>query len=354
MTAPSPQAVETLFHQAAEAHPHFALGCAFADASGHMTVLAKGPRRKGGDARVATDAHWHIGSITKSVTATLVMKLVERGLLDLDTPIEEVLTQDAGQMHADWRDCTLRHLLSHSAGIQANPSRRQLLAKSSGDLTRDRREVLASFWTQPMRGKPGTFTYSNLGYMLAGLATEEVTGQAWSALVKSEIAEPLGLTSLGFGAPTGAGDPWGHSSILGFKRAVDPMGDGVTDNPPWLGPAGTLHSALPDLLSWGQMHLRAASGQEIEGFISPESARIMQAEILESYGLGWVIQSGNETIGPTVWHNGSNTMWYALLILSPVHDLTLALTTNVYQATRMDALAREMMTALIESGAGKD
>jgi CubicO group peptidase (beta-lactamase class C family) len=95
--------------------------------------------------------------------------------------------------------------------------------------------------------RPGSLRYSNLGYVVAGAAIERITGRSWENAVLTEVLEPLGVTSAGFGAPAGAG-PWGHRTRWrrrGRGPSVDPAADGA-DNPAVLGPAGRIHMCLED------------------------------------------------------------------------------------------------------------
>ncbi|WP_372571143.1 serine hydrolase domain-containing protein [Ruegeria jejuensis] len=337
--------LEDIFHDTAQAHPEYALGVAYALGQDAPTVMIAGPTTKGGSDKVANDAPWHIGSISKSFTSTLVMRLLERGEVTLDAPIGTYLARDEDSLHPDWRTVSLRQLLSHSAGMPAN---------APGHVTREtfayaphtgRRAVLSAMWGDPLPGKSGEFHYSNIGYVLAGFVVEEVTGESWEELIMSEIAAPLGLTSLGFGAPTQSDAARGHQSVLGFRRSVQPESP-ASDNPRWLGPAGTIHLNMADLVKWGQMHLRACAGYMPE-YLSQTSCQAMQTRISSNYGLGWAIEDAGEK-GPIVWHNGSNTMWYVVLVLNPERDLVVAVATNLHAPKRMDELARKLMLALAQ------
>ena len=73
--------------------------------------------------------------------------------------------------------------------------------------------------------RPGTSIYSNVGYALAGLMAEQVTGHSWEDLMRKRVFEPLGMLSAGFGPPGHAGrvdQPWGHQPI-GKRGAADPQ-----------------------------------------------------------------------------------------------------------------------------------
>ena len=313
--------------------PGFALGVGVATSGSAPQVHAFGPIHIGSGTNVALGSRWHIGSISKSFTATLVMQQVDKGALSLDAPIATYLPEVASNMDPSWQALTLRQLLSHTAGLPANPGITAMRKRGSDDLHSLREEVLAGLWNKPVT--PGNFAYSNIGYVLAGYVLEVVTGQSWEDLIRRDIAIPLGLSSLGFGAPDGPHDPWGHRNWIIMKRPVDPKDKG-SDNPPWLGPAGTLHMSLTDLTQWGQAHLEACRGER-PAFLSQASCMEMQAARQDNYGLGWVIADGGR-----VWHNGSNTLWYAVLSVSHETDQVIAVTTNVLDTKTVDTLVQKL------------
>ncbi len=317
---------------AAAASPRYALGVAIADGMSAPQLHTYGPRRSDVADTVAADATWHIGSISKSFTATLVIQQVDRGTLDLDAPIGDYLAGEA-DMDPSWRALTLRQLLSHTAGLPANAGIASMRLRQTEELHQTRQKVLSGLWSKPVT--PGSFAYSNVGYVLAGYVLETVTGQPWETLIQTDIAAPLNLKSLGFGAPQGAADPWGHRNMLLFKKPVDPQEKGA-DNPAWMGPAGTLHMSLADLAAWGQAHMSACAG-EAPQFLSAQACKEMQTEVDSQYGLGWVVSGDGH-----VWHNGSNTMWYAVLSIDPPRQAVIAVATNVMQPQRIDALIADL------------
>ncbi|MEM6461229.1 MAG: serine hydrolase domain-containing protein [Pseudomonadota bacterium] len=340
---------ESLFESAiSDANKRLAYGAVLAlDGAAELTAT-KGPIHRGSKEPVGSDVPWHIGSISKSVTATLLLQLVSEGVLSLDAPLAEYLEQHAGEMHVDWRAQTLRGLLSHTAGLPANVSQTDLGGNWPDDLTLARKQILERYWTEPLGDRPGDFQYSNLGYVLAGFVAEDVTGKGWEQLVMSRIAEPLGLNTLCFGAPVTDGSPWGHSRFLGFLSAADPNGGGTTDNPAWMAPAGGLHMSLDDLVAWGEAHLRACKGQ-MPHFLAADLCRTMQTPLSDEYGLGWIIQQLPDSGQKIVWHNGSNTMWYAILVIMPDKDAVLAIAHNSGDAKPVDALARAIIERVMNS-----
>ncbi|MEM8541162.1 MAG: serine hydrolase domain-containing protein [Pseudomonadota bacterium] len=337
--------LKALFDDAASAEPRFAIAAAYIAENTAPIIMTAGPTVKNGAIDVAPDARWHIGSISKSFTATLIMRLVDRGVLELEAPIETYLPEYRNNMHAEWRTATLRQLLSHTAGVAANPPRSSLKATFAFKPYEGRRKVLADFWGSPLASRPSTFTYSNIGYVLAGFIAEEVTGETWEDLIISEIAEPLGLTSLGFGAPQEIDAPRGHRSIFGFKSAVEPGVLG-SDNAPWMGPAGTIHLSMADLVEWGHVHIRACNGL-MPDFLAQQSCVLMQTPIERDYGLGWVVPE-NGKAGTTVWHNGSNSMWYAILTLFPDKNTAIAVATNVFDPKRAENLSQKLSMKLCD------
>ncbi len=326
------------FESLRTATPGLAVGLAYAQDGSAPTIRVEGPLWKGSAQNVTEEARWHIGSITKSMTATLVMRQVDRGNLDLDAPIGPYLRRFE-DVHPAWKALTLRQLLSHTSGLRANPTVRQFSALRGEPSVKGRHSVLGAFITSPPANPPGNHLYSNLGYMLAGLVLEEATAREWEDLMVEDLAEPLGLTTLGFGPPQEQTDPKGHRNLVVTLRVAE-RDDPAADNPAWLGPAGTAHMSLGDIVRYGQAHLAACRG-EMPEFLTKESCQEMQTPVADNYGFGWVNQNG------TVWHNGSNTMWYAILMLDPESGSVVAATQNAMRKpAQIDALARATQESL--------
>jgi CubicO group peptidase (beta-lactamase class C family) len=157
------------------------------------------------DAPVTPDTVFQVGSISKSVTAWGVMRLVQQHKLDLDAPVERYLTRwHLPHTAFDVDGGTIGRLLSHSAGLNSQdyspistrplPSLEQSLSGESGG-------VNARSGTDDVRitMTPGQhWNYSNGGYTLLQLAIEEVTGEAFARYMQREVLEPLGMTRSSF------------------------------------------------------------------------------------------------------------------------------------------------------------
>lgn len=257
-------------------------------------LLVDGRRAATAPDPVRADDLWHIGSITKSFTATLFARAVEAGAIGWDTPLGKRLKQ----VPKRYAGLTAFELLSHHAGLPADIPLPALLAlpRIEADPRASRRRYVKLALAQPPIAEPRTrFAYSNIGYVLAGAMLEAATGLSWEDLLRREVLIPLGLGSAGHGPP---GSP---------ARIDQPRGHGGgqpvwLDNPAAMGPAGRLHMAAGDLLAWLTIHR-----DRPQGFLSPAAWRELHTPRFGgSYALGWFA-----TADGGLWHNGSNTAWYA-------------------------------------------
>ncbi|HQS70513.1 MAG: hypothetical protein B7Y36_11425 [Novosphingobium sp. 28-62-57] len=273
--------------------------------------LADGLRAVGHDEPVTTRDRWHLGSITKSFTATLFARAVEAGVIGWDTPLEAALPD----VPRRYRALTAVDLLSHHAGLPKDIPLRPLFAMpqhGSGANEADLRESRRRFGELALKMKPvarpsTAYVYSNAGYVLVARMLEEATGMPWEALLRREVLEPLGLASAGYGLPGSADrydQPWGHDD----GKPV------FADNPAAMAPAGGLHMTLADLAAWLRAH------RDQPAFLKPESWRALHTPRFGSQmALGWFVDADG-----SLWHNGSNTRWYAEAYVEPRSGLIMA------------------------------
>lgn len=314
------------------------------DSSSIGAVAVSGVRKLGDPAEVTPADLWHIGSITKTFTSALIAKRVERGELNLEATLGELLGPARAQKFAG---ATLKNVLSHRAGLLANPVGAQFAAiyQSADPMPSLRRRVVdLALATEPVSA-PGTgFLYSNIDYILLGSILEEKTGRAWEEIVRDEILTPMKLTTAGFGAPGTAGavtEPRGHRPQ---GSSLTPLEPGIfADNPPLFAPAGTMHMSIADLARWGQEHLRGERGQD--GIVKAATFALLHKPPAGDYALGWVSQTrGDQRV---IWHNGSNTFWYAIVAFNAAADKGVVLISNGGANARagMDALAFELVAS---------
>ncbi len=312
-------------------------------------AAASGERRRGSGIPVTVGDRWHVGSITKSMTATLLAVLEDDGLLSADDTVSALLpdVETAG----GWRACTLHHLLTHTAGARANfPIRMQRVWPDTADeLVAARRRFIAAVLAKEPRSPAGErFAYSNVGYTIAGHVAETVGGKPYEALLRERVFLPLMLASAGFGPPRGDApdrEPIGHVVRLRwFRWRMDPF-ETRADNSPVMAPAGCAHMTIGDLARYGAAHLEGECGASPS--LLPRSAwQRLHTPFRDDYARGWVRYESDRVGGPVLCHNGSNTMWYALLILVPSRNLVLAFATNDGAIRRAETafgeLAREL------------
>jgi len=289
------------------------------------------------------DSVFQIGSITKVWTATLVMRLVEQGLLDLDAPLAEALPgqklPDELAMHA-----TIRHLLTHTSGMDGD----LFTDTGRGDDCVERYvELLADARMNHPLG--ATFSSCNAGYILAGRIIEHVTGLTWDAAIRTHIVEPVELTRT-FTLPEECmlgRFAVGHVGENGQKQHLAP----VWGLPRSLGPAGAITCTAGDVLAFAAMHL--GGGAPV---LSPSTVTAMQQHQVdvpdpytlgESWGLGWIrfAWDGRHVIG----HDGNTIGQAAYLRMVPKLGLAVTLLTNGGESSD---LFRHVITDILAETAG--
>lgn len=333
-----------VFARTAQAAPKQAFGAAYAFDNDRPTMMVAGPRSRNGAGAVTPDAPFHIGSISKSFTAALLMQLAQEGRVSLSAPIGTYLTGPKYALHPTWAALTLEQLLSHTVGLKANASLREMMQRHAETPSAGRLRVLSALWQDPVPHRAGKMRYSNLGYVLAGMVAEEVTGQAWEDQIQARFGRKLGLRSLGFGAPDAANAPLGHVGLMGVKKPLAPEAR-EADNPAWMGPAGTIHLNMADLARWGQVHLQACKGNAPQ-FLRAENCQRLWAPVSKMYGLGWIVEQPKGLV-PKRWHNGSNNRWFAVLAVYPKHNLVVATASNHATGQRVTKLEDKLARALV-------
>lgn len=313
-----------------------ALGAILIRSNRVVAAGVTGLRVAGGtDGAMLGDA-WHHGSITKSMTATLAAMLVEEGKLRWDSTLGEVLGGKAPRMDEAWKAVTLSQLLRHRGGA---PDHDQLKAAGTWDRIWRRRESaqgVRKFWLETVTAKApvnpvgSKYAYSNTGYVFAGMMLETVAGEAWEELMKKRLFTPLGMGTAGFGAPGRPGStnhPWGHQWVDDKPVGVPP--GRWADNPPALGPAGTVHCSMFDLVKYLSLH--ALEGQWTGPvLLKPESVEFLhRLEPGERYALGWNVAHRSWAGGRTLNHTGSNTQWYSNVWIGPGKGFAILIVTNV-------------------------
>ena len=323
------------------------VGASLALAVGDETALAAtGVLNTRTRTPVTVDSVFQIGSITKVWTATLVMQLVDEGLVDLDAPLRTYLPDFRILDEGITAGVTARHLLDHTSGI-------------GGDFFPDTgrgddcvARYVAELAHQPASHPLGaTMSYCNAGFVVLGRLVEVVRGQSWDTVLRERLLAPLDLTGAGT-LPEEAllwGAAVGHfgtevSSEWGLPRAI--------------GPAGLVHARAVDLLTFARLHLADGLTRDGKRVLSADATRAMrvaQATIPEpsssgSVGLGWMLSDWG---APVFGHDGQTLGQTAYLQVVPGHPgtppVSVALLTN---SNDTQEFSRVLLSELLAEHAG--
>ncbi|MEJ7629236.1 MAG: serine hydrolase domain-containing protein [Nocardioidaceae bacterium] len=262
---------------------------------GQVEVMATGVTRLGTQLPVTPDTLFLIASITKVWTATLVMQLVDEGLVDVDAPVNDYLQPELrlGDAHVA-KSVTVAQLLCHSGGFFGD-------SDEPGFRDDDAvRKTVEAYHTLPQLHRPGSMlSYSNAGFNVLGRLVECVTKSTWDEALKTRLLDPLGLQHTftlpedTMTQPLAVGhEPQSPDSLAlsPVKTWLDPRGSGPC--------GGTLATTSGDLLAFAGLHLRDGVGPSGQRLMSEASAlamrepRIVQPDpsMAPAWGWGWAVE----------------------------------------------------------------
>jgi CubicO group peptidase (beta-lactamase class C family) len=328
-----------------------ALAAIVFDQKGIIAEGYVGTRKLDGQKQIGEDDAFHLGSIGKSMTATVAGRLIDDGQLEFQDTLPELLPNLADQIHEDYKDVTLLQLMRHEAGLptsipRAYPDMWRLFWERGRDKVVESRQAFAAeVLGDPAPRQIGTYNYANASYIVLGAILEQKTGESWETLIKNKLFEPLDMTNCGFGAPATPGSvdaPWGHRKENGSIVPVPP--GPKADNPPATGPAGTIHCPPRSWMRFAQLHL----GQIPNNFISEKTLDQLHTSSTNGpYAGGWLVAQRDWAGGRALNHGGSNTMFYALTWLAPEQNKGFLITTNVPQM-KASQLTDQLAVTFIE------
>ncbi|HYE30316.1 MAG TPA: serine hydrolase domain-containing protein [Methylomirabilota bacterium] len=326
-----------------------ALACAVVKSNAVVALGFTGNRKWNVNEPVTPEDKWHHGSLTKSMTATLAGVLVDEGKLTWTTTVGSIFPEMTG-MHERWKNVTLEQLLCHRAGAPGDLNANGLWDElwNHGGTPREQRALLVRRVTAaaPIR-TPGTgYTYSNAGYAIAGAMMEKIEGVPWEELITRKLLARVGMESAGFGVPATPryiNHPWGHAFQNGSPSPIEPGRS--ADNPPAIGPGGTVHCTLVDMAEYAAFHLQGARG---EGkLLKGETYEKLYADVAgQGYALGWGVTDRPWAGGKALNHTGSNTQWYTNVWIAQGKNVAFVIVTNIggdpaFQCT--DAVAAKLI-----------
>lgn len=324
-------------------------GVALAVAVGDEVIeYASGVLNLNTGVEATTDSLFLIGSITKTFTATLVMQLVEEGLVDLDKPVRDYVPEFSLADREAGETVTVRQVLCHTGGFD-------------GDVFDDfgRGDDALARYVEALKNRgqvhaPGRmFSYCNSGYSVLGRLVEHVRQlPSWDVALRRHLIEPLGLTHTASlpeeailfraaaGHVEGSGDDQAEQRVVSdwaSSRSQGPMGGGL---------GTTAH----ELVEWAWCHLRGGLAKDGTRVLSASSAAAMlEAQVVlpgfddgfprKSWGLGWGLleYEGASAFG----HGGYTDGQLSDLVIVPEAKLVLVVLTNSGAGMRLTNAIRD-------------
>lgn len=294
--------------------------------NGEVTATAAGIRSIATKMPFTVATISQIGSISKVFTTTLVMSLVDEGVLDLDEPVTTYVPDlKLADDHAR-SVLTLRHLLCHSGGFEGD----RFLDYGRGDDAYER--SMQEMDTLQQWFQPGElFSYCNVGFYLVPLIIQRVTGKVPEALMQERIFTPLGMETTTFYAE----DAITRDHAVGYNLGDRTEGAKIA-RPFIIGGrhvnlCGNINASPSELLKFAQLHIDRGSvdGKQI---ISQDAADLMQTPRIETgtpnrwFGQGWSIfeQPGLKILE----HTGGTIGFRAQLTVVPEQQFAIAVVTN--------------------------
>jgi CubicO group peptidase (beta-lactamase class C family)/D-alanyl-D-alanine dipeptidase len=262
-------------------------GVAVFGCTGMIWVGASGFTDKDQHVSAGADAVFRAGSVTKPLTELVMMRLVDRGELDLDVPVQRYLP-DFAPKNPFGTPITLRMLATHSAGLVREPPLGSYFATTTPDLA----SVVRSLNDTQLLTRPGTETkYSNAGVTVIGRVLEVVTGKSYTELMREELFGPARMQSSSVRLADSI-RPISYAEMTSYDapRVPAPAFD------LGLQPAGGLNTTLKDMAALGSALLaggRAADGKEILSAHSLEQmerpVRARNADGVGGYAVGFMV-----------------------------------------------------------------
>ena len=293
-------------------------------------IVAKGAvgiRKHGTKLPVTVNDKFHIGSCTKSMTATLAGMLVDQGKIKWNSTLKELFPNL--EIHEGYQKSSLEQLLSHTAGFPNTENDAELWVKliENRKLSAEKQRdflLKTMLKRKPFYDAGSKHVYSNCSVTFAGMMLEKVSGKSWEVLMQEMLAKPLKMETLGFGSPATFGkidQPLGHFhngySIVPVSSSIN------ADNPPAIAPAGTVHCSIVDLAKYTAMY-----SQQAKRFLKPETFKKVKTVVKDSYAQGWMVLE-RPWGGKVLYHNGTNTTFYTIMWVAPEKEFSVVVSANI-------------------------
>lgn len=307
----------------------------FANKSKDTNSSVKGQNSK--PLLTAEDKIYGIGSISKTVTATAILKLVDQGLIELDSPVSEYLKEFTMEDER-YKEITVRMLLDHSSGLLGSLYSNSDLYGCIDNSNHDR--ILKHLSTQRLKADPGAYSvYSNDSYELAELIIEAVSGLSYTDYITKYILAPLG-----------ANDTLTMHSDFDYSDMADTYKNNQLMPPvitTTLGDGGILSTAA-DLCTFSTIfmkdHYTVLSSSSVAESIKEQAAGTHNYDY--NYGLGWDEVNAypfNMYDIQAIEKGGDTSNYHAMLTVLPDKNMSAAVVSSGGNSSYASLLANELL-----------
>jgi CubicO group peptidase (beta-lactamase class C family) len=302
-----------------------------------------GVRASGSSEAARAGDVWNIGSDGKAMTATLIARLVERGVLSWQAPLSAMLPELADGMRPEYRSVTLVDLLAHRAGLPPNPDENWINSTYTDPraLPALRQAYARLALSEAPVGPPQQdFSYSNSGAVIAAAIAERATGKSFEELIQAEVFGPLAMTVQY--VPTGPGQIQGHKDgkpVTGLEAG----------NPLVMAPDGEMIMSIED---WAKFALDQMAGEHGKGKLLQTSTYVFlhTPQGQTNAALGWgVMQFPPQSPQRVLTHLGSNGYWHALIALAPGREDGILIAANAGEGSGAQAQQSALAKAIMSS-----
>ncbi|MHB1081860.1 MAG: serine hydrolase domain-containing protein [Prosthecobacter sp.] len=334
------------------------------EAAGYASLANKTPMRK--------DAVFWIASMSKSLTGTALMMLVDEGKVSLDDPVEKFLPEFKGQqvkdadgiLHAPKHPITVREVMCHTSGL--------VLANDKGlKKTQSLQENVALFASYPLRQEPGTkYEYNNCGIDTGGRIIEVLSGMRYADYMQKRLFDPLGMKDTTFWPNEEQASRLAHTARFtadktgleeikqdkdAEQRIIDKWSEGVhvpraitadmgaatafSYAKHYGEPAGGFYSTASDIGALCRMLL---NGGTLDGkrYLSEQAVKQMSSiqtgdmpvNPSEAYGVGWSVKLKDDE-GPSVGSFGHRGARRTAMWIDPKNELAMVILVERFDMT---------------------
>jgi CubicO group peptidase (beta-lactamase class C family) len=297
------------------------------------------------------DTLYRVGSISKLFTDSAAMQLAERGLLDIDQPVQKYLPDFSPPTRQPQAAITARQLMTHHSGLV-----RDKLTGFQTATPAPFGELTAYLNQTPTAYPPGhTFAYSNLGVTLLGSMVQNISDTPFAQQMQQSVLSPLGMADSFFSTSP----PTSTRMSLGYKQGAAEKEWPLRDVP-----AGGLNSSVNDLSRFISMVFaqgRSGEKQILKPETIAEMLRVQNStvplDLNFKVGLGWMLNTPTistlQNAGPVASHGGAIGMFRSQMYLLPEHQLGVVVLANSDTAQGLvDHVATEALSLALEVKTG--